>query len=218
MTALRSVRRSAPPAGAAAGPTPTAATGPTPAALKGRALRWLAQRDHSRAELARKLLSHARALARLAEAAQAAANTADTADTADSAGSLFPDRVLRERIEAVLDGLAAAGLLNEARMAQSLAAAKAPRFGERRLRQVMQQRGVAAELIEQAATASRATELDRARALWQRRFGDTPPADASERARQMRFLAGRGFSGDVIRRVVRGLGRTPDTAPDTDEP
>jgi len=48
----------------------------------------------------------------------------------------------------------------------------------------------------------RSTELERAREIWRRRFG-APAADASERARQIRFLAGRGFEGDVIRRIVR---------------
>jgi regulatory protein len=49
----------------------------------------------------------------------------------------------------------------------------------------------------------RSSELDRARAVWQGRFGAVP-ADARERARQMRFLAGRGFSAEVIRSVVAG--------------
>ncbi|XUT91509.1 RecX family transcriptional regulator [Ottowia caeni] len=30
------------------------------------------------------------------------------------------------------------------------------------------------------------------------------PADPAERARQMRFLAARGFSAEVVRRVMRG--------------
>jgi regulatory protein len=47
------------------------------------------------------------------------------------------------------------------------------------------------------------TELERAREVWLRRFGQ-PPADAAERARQMRFLAGRGFETDIIRRVIAG--------------
>jgi regulatory protein len=197
------------PAGRAAGsPPPRPADGPTPAALKSRALRWLAQRDHSRVELERKLLTHARALARLAEAAAAAQAGAPTPDAAQPAA--FPDSLLRDRIAAVIDGLAAAGLMNEPRMAESLLAAKAPRFGERRLRQVMQQRGLEPALVDAAVQQARGSELERAQALWQRRFG-SPGATPAERARQMRFLAGRGFGGDVIRRVVRG-------APDDDEP
>jgi regulatory protein len=49
----------------------------------------------------------------------------------------------------------------------------------------------------------RATEVARARDAWRRRFG-TPPADALEKARQMRFLRGRGFSFEAIRQVVGG--------------
>lgn len=192
--------RSRPAGRAEGGPQPPRpADGPTPAALKSRALRWLAQRDHSRAELERKLLTHARALARLAEAAAAAQPDA-----------AFPDSLLRQRIAAVVDGLAAAGLLNEPRMAEALLAAKAPRLGERRLRQLMQQRGLQPALVDATVQQARGTELERAQALWQRRFG-SPGATPAERARQMRFLAGRGFGGDVIRRVVRG-------APDDDEP
>lgn len=194
--------RSRPAGRAEADPPPRAADGPTPAALKSRALRWLAQRDHSRNELERKLLAHARALARLA---QAAAETA----RADAQAAL-PDSLLRERIAAVIDTLSAAGLMNEPRMAESLLAAKAPRFGERRLRQVMQQRGLEPALVEAAVQQARGSELERAQALWQRRYGE-PGTTPAERARQMRFLAGRGFGGDVIRRVVRGM-------PDDDTP
>ncbi|MEW5881762.1 MAG: RecX family transcriptional regulator, partial [Pseudomonadota bacterium] len=50
------------------------------------------------------------------------------------------------------------------------------------------------------------SELSRAREVWRKRFG-TPPRDDAERAKQLRFLASRGFSTDVILQVVRG---TPD--------
>ena len=49
----------------------------------------------------------------------------------------------------------------------------------------------------------RASGFQRASEVWRRRYGEVA-ADASERARQMRFLASRGFSGDVIRRIVAG--------------
>jgi regulatory protein len=51
----------------------------------------------------------------------------------------------------------------------------------------------------------RPTEVDRAREVWRKKFG-SPPADAAERGKQMRFLAGRGFAGDTIHRVVSGAG------------
>lgn len=177
--------------------------GPTPAALKARALRWLAQRDHSRTELERKLLTHARALARLAEAA-----AAESAQPADGPAAAWPEPLLREQVAAVLARLAEAGLMNEPRMAEALLAAKAPRLGERRLRQALQQRGLPPALVDDTVEQARGSELERARALWLRRFGGPAP-DAAGRLRQMRFLAGRGFGSDVIRRVVRG-GAAPD--------
>ena len=49
----------------------------------------------------------------------------------------------------------------------------------------------------------RGSELERARAVWARRFGG-PPASLQERSRQVRFLEARGFSAAVIRRVLTG--------------
>lgn len=181
---------------------------PSAMSLKGRALRWLAQREHSRAELTRKLMRYA--AGRLGDGAATDADAEDdaggpTAVAADT--SARSDTGLRSdtsaRIAALLDELGALGLLSDERAAASVLAAQAPRGGERRLKQALQQRGLDPELVERTLAQARPDELERARALWQRRFG-TPPSDAAERARQMRFLAGRGFGGEIIRRVVRG--------------
>lgn len=165
---------------------------PSSISLKGRALRWLAQREHSRAELARKLARYAAQGIEKGAGAGADGNPGTGADGAAA-----------DRIAALLDELAALGLLSDERAAASVLAAQAPRGGERRLKQALQQRGLGADLVERTLAQARPGEFERARALWQRRFG-APPADAAERARQMRFLAGRGFAGDIIRRVVRG--------------
>ena len=185
--------------------------GPTPAALKSRALRWLAQRDHGRAELERKLVTHARALARLAEQAAAASGT----EPDEPGFGSVEEPELRRRVELVLEQLAAAGLLNEARMAEAMLNARAPRFGERRLRQTMQQRGLEPALVDASLASVRDTELERARALWLRRF-DGPGATPAERVRQMRFLVGRGFSSEVIRRVIKGAVADDPLPPDDD--
>jgi regulatory protein len=144
--------------------------------VKGRALRYLAQREHSRAELERKLAGKVQDLPEASAAAQ---------------------------IAAALDELAAKGLLSETRAAESVLAGQGQRHGTHRLRQTLQAKGLDAGLVAATLQQARGTELDRAREVWRRRFG-TPPADAAERARQMRFLAGRGFEGEVIRRVVQG--------------
>lgn len=166
---------------------------PSTVSLRGRALRWLAQREHSRAELARKLARYA------AEGPGPGNGTSPDADDRAAEQSAAAAR----HIEAVLDELSALGLLSDERAAASVLATQAPRGGERRLKQALQQRGLPPDLVERTLAQARPGELERARALWQRRFG-TPPSDAAERARQMRFLAGRGFGGDIVRRVVRG--------------
>ena len=48
----------------------------------------------------------------------------------------------------------------------------------------------------------RTTEFERAQAVWQRRFS-VAPNSPEERARQMRFLAARGFDSQAIGQVLR---------------
>jgi len=108
----------------------------------------------------------------------------------------------------VLDELAAKGLLSELRTAESVLAGAGQRYGLRRLKQTLQTKGLPPTLVSDTLQAARATELERAREVWRRRFGQAP-ADAAERARQVRFLLGRGFEGETIRRVL-GAGAPED--------
>ncbi len=81
---------------------------------------------------------------------------------------------------------------------------RAARFGNARLAYELHTQGISEELVA-AALATSADELVRARQVWQQKYGARPAAlDAAERARQMRFLISRGFSGETIRRVLRG--------------
>ena len=136
--------------------------------LKGRALRLLAQREHSRVELERKLAKYEEEPGTLAQA---------------------------------LDELTARDFISEARVVQSVLHQRAGRLGALRLKQELQQKGIAAEAIAGAMDELKTTELQRAREVWRRRFGE-PPSEAAERARQSRFLLARGFSAEVVRRVL----------------
>lgn len=106
-------------------------------------------------------------------------------------------------LDRLLDDLEAKNLLSDLRFTEVLARSRGERFGAARITQELRARGVADPLVREAVGRLAATELRRARELWRRRFG-APPADAAERARQMRFLAQRGFAAEVIRRVVGG--------------
>jgi len=145
--------------------------------LRTRALQCLARREYSRTELAAKLRPYAQ--------------------IEDDFEQLQPID-----LEALLDNLTASGWLSDERAATQLLHARRPRFGTQRITHEMKQKGISDELIEQALPALKETELETARGVWQRKFGTTPQ-DAKEKARQMRFLQSRGFSLDVIFKVLR---------------
>lgn len=107
-----------------------------------------------------------------------------------------------EELDVVLDGLQRERLLSDQRYATQRVVARAGRYGNARLRQELRQKGVADEEIA-AALPEGGDESERCRAVWARKFSSLPHS-AEERAKQMRFLQYRGFSGEAIRRVLAG--------------
>ncbi len=178
--------------------------------LKVRALQWLAQREHSRLELRRKLLRHARLLDAAREAREDAG--VDPAPEVEERSAATVRAEAAAEVEAVLDGLEAERHLSDARFVESRVNARVARYGNRRIQQELQQHGTA--LDEAGRAQLKSSEMLRARTLWQRRFGHAPTTqgDAAARAKQMRFLAGRGFSADVIRQVLRGTPEDDEAA------
>ena len=138
--------------------------------LKGRALRLLSQREHSRQELERKLAEHETEPGQLARA---------------------------------LDELQAKGFISEARVIESVVHRRASKLGTVRVRQELAAKGLSGEAVDEALAQLRTTELERAREVWMRKFGE-PATDPKEKARQIRFLVSRGFATEVVRRVVQG--------------
>lgn len=164
--------------------------------LKGRALQLLAQREHSRIELRRKLL---RRLRDDRVDAGAENRTTDEPTAADAT----PVRTLADlhaEVDAVLDWLQAHRYLSDERFVESRVHARSSRFGNLRIRQELSQHGVT--LTPTLSGDLRDSEKARAIDVQQRKFGG-PPASLSERARQARFLAGRGFSSEVVWQVLR---------------
>ena len=137
--------------------------------LKGRALKLLSQREHSRLELQRKLAEHV--------------------EEGDD-------------LSAVVDELEKRGFISEERMVESVIHSKAGRYGSARLLQELRSKGLDDEIVRNVGEQLRDTELQRAQEIWRKRFGE-PPADIKEKAKQLRFLASRGFSGAVASRVLR---------------
>ena len=181
--------------------------------LKGRGLALLAQRDHSRVELKRKLMPHARALVLADLAAEAEAQAVALSAPAPES---TPVPSAADRVNEVLDWLQARDYLSDARFAESRTHARSAKFGNLRIRQELSQHGVA--LTPESAQRLKDSEFERARELQSRKFGRSP-ATAAEHAKQSRFLAGRGFSTDAIRLVMRlvGWASNSDEALDGDE-
>lgn len=111
-----------------------------------------------------------------------------------------------DELTRVLDALEKEGWLSTERFAQSLVHRRSARQGTARIVQELRQHGVAEDQVAQLRDDLRATEYQRALEVWRKRYAGKP-VDRSEYARQARFLAGRGFAHEVIRRV---LGVDPD--------
>jgi regulatory protein len=115
---------------------------------------------------------------------------------------LQPDET-KDDIERVLDRLQQQNLLSDARYAAGVVRQRSKRYGDARLVRDLRERGVGAVEADAAMAAVAGTEAQRALDAWSRRF-DALPADAAERGRQGRYLQNRGFSMDVIIRVLAG--------------
>jgi regulatory protein len=139
----------------------------TPAELKARALRHLVRREHSRAELARKLAPHAES---------------------------------SEALEALLGELLSKKQLSDERFAEGRARILARKYGSARIKHDLKSKGIAQHIVNSVSTEG---ELERARAILTRKYRE-PAATREEWARRARFLQSRGFSMDVITRLIRG--------------
>ena len=122
---------------------------------------------------------------------------------AELAQRLAPHAQSAEDIERTLAVLAGTGWLSETRFAEALVHRRAERFGVARIRHELKHKGITGELLRSATAALAADEIERARAVWRKKFG-VAPANAAERAKQMRFLASRGFAAEAVRKVVGG--------------
>ena len=138
----------------------------TPAELKARALRYLVRREHSRAELARKLAPFAES---------------------------------QDAVEALLDSLLSRKQLSDERFAEERARSLARKYGPAKIRQDLKARGITAQTSERVIAGL--DELARAKAILERKYRE-PASTREERAKRSRFLQGRGFSYEVIRRAV----------------
>ena len=121
---------------------------------------------------------------------------------AELRAKLAPHSDSAAEIEAVLGEVEARGWLSEGRFAEQLVATRRGRFGSLRIAYELRQRGVPDEVVDSLLPGLEEDDLRVAREIWRQKFGKRPGTPA-ERAKQARFLQGRGFSAELIRRALR---------------
>jgi regulatory protein len=107
-----------------------------------------------------------------------------------------------DELDALLDELEKRGWLSEARFVEQLTTTRRRKFGAARIVHELREKGVSDDAISAANAQLKAGEVEAARAVWKKKFGKLPRS-LQERGKQARFLAGRGFSGEVVRQVLK---------------
>lgn len=105
-------------------------------------------------------------------------------------------------IDVILDELAQKGWLSDARYAEQSVREKARRFGPLKVAHELRCKGIGEETIEAAFRAAGIDGAADMQRVWSKRFCEKP-ANERERARQVRFLQGRGFPLDPILKFLR---------------
>ena len=110
-----------------------------------------------------------------------------------------------EMIDVALDRLTEDNLLSESRYLESYISYRARSgYGPLRIREELNQRGLARSDIEQALRECGFNWQEQLEDTWRRKFSGQLPEDARERARQGRFLSYRGYPLDMVGRLLSG--------------
>jgi regulatory protein len=165
--------------------------------LKARALRLLSQREHSRAELEKKLSDYLRLQAKADRARNA--QDRDQENGQADALALSPDM----QIATVLDDFEKRGWLSDARFAEALVRRRSERYGVRKIKDELQRAGVTSDASAALLDGLKHTEFERAKELFERKF-DGIAQDQKMRARQYRFLVSKGFNPEIVAKVIGG--------------
>jgi len=122
------------------------------------------------------------------------------------ARKLAPRAESREALDSLLDELERRKQLSDERYAEQRAHVLSRKYGAARIRLDLRAKGVPDDAAERVASDASASDYQRAQAILTRRYR-LPALTPEERAKRQRFLQGRGFSHDVIRRLLgRGSG------------
>lgn len=140
-----------------------------PVNLLAKAVAILSRREHSEAELRRKLTQYSED---------------------------------EKAIDAVIARLQRENWQSDQRFAENFVALRQERWGNQKILHALRGHQLDEDTVSQLKDTLKETEFDRALAVWERKFHGRLPTTPQEKAKQMRFLASRGFSADIVRKVL----------------
>lgn len=109
---------------------------------------------------------------------------------------------LSSEINEVLDCLVSEGLQSDKRYVESYVHSRGRRgFGPLRIKLELQARGVTSDLVDMHVDFNDQTWFEVAHREYEKKFGAEATKSAKDRAKRMRFLQSRGFTGDIIRKT-----------------
>lgn len=140
--------------------------------LKSRALYYLAKREYSASELKEKLKTF----------------TIELNLNQDDLGNLIAE-------------LQKQNLQSDDRFCESYINSKKNKFGILRLQHDLAQKGISEDIISIYINSLRDDEYNFALGVWQKKF-DAPAKDQNEKAKQIRFMQGRGYGYEIINKII----------------
>ena len=114
-------------------------------------------------------------------------------------GKLSPHAGSSEDLENLISGLKQKNQLSEERFAEERARRLSRKYGAGRIRQDLKAKGVSEELISRFSSSE--NEMQKAKEILERKYR-TPAATREEKAKRMRFLQSRGFSSEIIFKLL----------------
>ncbi|WP_413735104.1 regulatory protein RecX [Sodalis sp. RH21] len=156
--------------------------------LLDRALHLLSLRDHSEAELRRKLATPPLTRRRF--------------NQRPASGEPGAPEITEADIENAIDYCLQNDWLDDARFALRYVNSRSKKgYGEQKIRMELLQKGIDREIIDNAFSEAEIDRSAQAQAVAWKKFGQPLPPDREARAKVQRYLLSRGFSYDEIRSI-----------------
>jgi regulatory protein len=104
-------------------------------------------------------------------------------------------------IPALLADFKSRGWLSDERFTEQLIHARKAKFGSAKVANELREKGVADDLIAEAVSEIKESELENATEVWRKKFKHHA-SNRNEWAKQARFLQSRGFGFETIKKVL----------------